>query len=198
MPSSPYKWNARAGRYTLGGRFVRQAAIRRALDEALVSTAARARILAAALSKNSISLIEWERQMRALVKDAHLYSGALARGGWAQMRPSDYGRLGAEIKKEYTYLNRFASELSTGYALDGRFRARVDMYVQAGRKSYYDLHDAMQEERGMTEERNILSPVDSCSECPALTELGWVELGTLPQIGTRQCLRNCKCDKEYR
>lgn len=114
------------------------------------------------------------------------------------MRPGDYGAIGAEIKKEYTYLNRFASEIATGYPLGGAFTARAQMYMEAGRKTYYDQLDQVQLAHGMTEERNVLHPADHCQECPGLTELGWVEIGELPQIGTRQCMRHCKCDKEYR
>lgn len=198
MPSSPYKWNSRAARYTLGGRFVSRASIRRAFDKALANTGARAAALNAGLSSGALSLIDWERQLRALIKDVHLYSGALARGGWAQMRPSDYGAIGATVKKEYAYLNRFAGQLADGYPVNGTFAARARQYIEAGRTTYYNQLDQVQLEHGMTEERNVLHPADSCAECPALTELGWVEIGTLPQIGMRQCMRNCKCDKEYR
>lgn len=198
MPKSKFKWNARAGRYTLGGKFVKQSAIRGALDKALASTALRARELSLLLQAGGVSLIEWERLMRALVKDTQLYSAALARGGWAQMRASDYGRVGAAVKKQYTYLNRFASELGTGAPLNGSFVMRASMYMSAGRHTYYQLHDRMQEELGMTEERNVLHPADHCNGCLEADALGWVPIGELPQIGNRDCLVNCKCDKEYR
>ena len=198
MPSSKYRWNAGAGRYTLRGRFVKQSVIRAGLDSALASTGRRAATLATRLQGGRVSLTEWERLMRELIKDTQLYSAALARGGWAQMTPADYGKVGGEVRKQYTYLNRFAAQIQRGLPLGAAYRVRVTMYMEAGRKTYYDTLDQVMLDAGLTEEHNFHTSADPCDECPALTAMGWVEIGTLPQVGNRRCLNLCKCRKEYR
>jgi len=48
-------------------------------------------------------------------------------------------------------------------------------------------------------ERNLLDPMcdDHCSECPELTEAGWVPIDTLPPPGCRECWGNCRCAMDY-
>ncbi len=195
---SKFKWNKKAGRYTIGGKFVARSEVRKALDASLAATSRSMNFLSARLQAGSISLIEWERLMREAIKDAHLYSAALARGGWAQMTQADFGRVGQIVKHQYAYLNRFAAEIESGYKLDGRFKARTEMYMEAGRTTYYHMYDDLQKKLGNTEERNILHSAEHCSECIEQTDLGWVSIGSLVQIGNRLCLTRCKCDKEYR
>jgi hypothetical protein len=197
-PRSKFVWNAKAGRYTIGGRFVKQSEIRKALDASLAATSRTMANLSARLQKGNITLIEWERLMREAVKDAHLFSAALAKGGWAQMTQADYGRVGQMVRMQYTYLNRFAADIESGMNLDGRFKARTEMYMEAGRTTYYNMYDQVQKKLGKTEERNILHSAEHCVQCIEQTGLGWVPIGELVQIGNRLCLTRCKCDKEYR
>lgn len=198
MPKSKFKWNEKAGRYTLGGKFVSRAEVRRSLDLSLAQTAREVVRLSTALQARTITLIEWERLMRQAIKDSHLYSAALARGGWAQMTPAAYGTVGRAVRDQYAYLNRFAAELEQGLPMDGRFKSRTEMYMESGRTTFYKIFDKLQEQLGMTEEMNVLHSAEHCVECIEQTDLGWVEIGTLVQIGMRQCLVRCKCDKLFR
>ncbi len=198
MPRSKFRWNERAGRYTLGGRFVSRAEVRRSLDGSLAATGREVARLSASLQARTVSLTEWERLMRQAIKDSHLYSAALARGGWAQMTPAAYGTVGRAVRDQYAYLNRFAAELEGGLPMDGRFKSRTEMYMESGRTTFYKIFDKLQEDLGMTEESNILHSAEHCVECIEQSDLGWVELGTLTQIGTRLCLVRCRCEKLYR
>lgn len=197
MPQSKFKWNKKASRYTLRGRFVARSEIRKALDQSLKGTAKRVAELSLSLRSGRISLIEWERLMRINIKDAHLYSRALAKGGWAQMTQSDFGKVGRVVKDQYAYLNRFASQLEDGLLLDGRFVARTEMYVEAGRSSYYNALDEVQLLAGFEFEQNILHSAEHCNGCIEETAKGVVPIGSLLQIGDRDCLTRCKCEKVY-
>lgn len=197
-PRSKFVWNLKAGRYTIGGRFVARSEVRKALDASLAGTSRQIVSLSGLLQNGRISLIEWERLMREAIKDAHLYSAALARGGWAQMTQADFGKVGSIVKRQYAYLNRFAADIETGLKLDGRFTSRAEMYMEAGRTTYYHMYDDLQKRLGMTEEKNILHSAEHCEECIQETNKGWVPIGELKQIGDRLCLTRCKCDKEYR
>jgi hypothetical protein len=194
-----YTYDKKARRYRdPSGRFVSQDAVRRALDDAFHNASKRISELSDSLRNNAISLTDWEFEMRQAIKDVHLYSRALGRGGWAQLDASDFGFVGAAVKKQYTYLNRFAAEISQGYNFDGRFRRRSELYAEAGRNTYYDALDLEMIEAGMTEERNVLSSAEHCDECVEETDRGWVPIGSLVPIGERTCLVSCKCFKEYR
>lgn len=194
-----YRYNEAAGRYTNGrGQFVPAARVRATLDQTLATTAKRATALGDALQAGRISVATWNIEMRALIKGAHLYSGALAKGGWAQMTQADYGRIGQIVRKQYSYLEAFTRQIEKGLPLDGRFLRRVTMYVQAGRQTFHAVQRTLMRARGMTEERNRLGIAEHCDGCLQETARGWVPIGDLAPIGTRDCLAHCKCDVEYR
>lgn len=198
-PRNLYRWNLPAGRYYgSDGRFVSFAAVRDALDAALDNHERILISLGEQLRDRSISITEWQLRMAQEIKIIHTYSAALAKGGWAQMTPADYGRVGYRLREQYAYLANFAAQIENGLPLDGRFRERVKLYAQSGRLTYHMVLRAERRLRGDTEERNVLGIADHCGECVSTTKRGWQPIGALPLIGTRQCRSNCRCHIEYR
>lgn len=200
MPeTSRYRWNQVAGRYiSSDGRFVPFVEIRRYLDVTLDSYEARILSLAASMQSRGIGVAEWQVAMRDALKDIHLVSSALARGGWAQMSQADYDKVAQKLQFQYEKLERFARQIENGLPLDGRFRRRHELYAQSGRATY---HESLREEmavRGMTEERSILAQSDHCSECVSEANRGWVPIGELVTIGERICKSNCRCLVSFR
>jgi hypothetical protein len=136
---SLFTWNAEAKRYRDGlGRFVSRDAVRRRSTRR--STARALEMIAASEAlRAGGSLDVWLVSMREAVKDANLYSAAAARGGWAQMTPADFGRVGRAVRDQYAYLDRFAADIAdvdNPLTLDGRFLARVGLYAGSGRNSF--------------------------------------------------------------
>jgi hypothetical protein len=200
-PRRQFTYDPRAGRYRYksSGRFVSRTVIRDALDAALESRRNRMRLLSEQLVNGEISTFRWYREMRRAIKDVHIYSAALAEGGWDRFRPEQWGRVGALIRDEYRYLARFRAQIASGQQLlDGSFLARVELYLEAGRSTHHVFEREVMIEIGMAEERNVLQPADHCSECVELTERGWVPIGELPPIGKRICKSRCRCYVEYR
>lgn len=200
-PPNRFRWNAAASRYidSRTGRFVPLLEIRRAIDFALDSENQQVRALAMNLREGRIGLEEWRVGMRTHVKDVQLYSAAAARGGWAQLTPEDYGRIGGLVGEQYRYLENFTRQISGGLPLDGRFQARTEMYMQAARRTYETTFmREMVEKHEVTEQRNILHRAEHCGECEDATAMGWMPVGTLPEIGDRQCGPNCRCTMEFR
>lgn len=189
-----YRWNPTAGRYIgSNGQFVARPKIRAAIDDVLRKNALRVRDLSNQLRAGSISLDTWWFEMRAAVKDANLFSAAAARGGWAQMTPTDFGRVGAAVRRQYAYLDRFVGEIDAGMTLDGRFLNRAMSYMNSGRTLYEDITADVDEDRGMTEEKNVLSSAEHCGGCLDETARGVVPIGELVPIGNRTCRGNCRC-----
>jgi hypothetical protein len=172
--------------------------VRQGLDRALDHRANDIRAASLRLRDGEISLVEWRRAMREATKDTHVYSAAAARGGFARMAPDDYGRVGALIKKQYGFLEKFLDEINNGLALDGHFVARSALYVQAARSTYERTNRHEQEEGGMNEEKNVLHPAEHCGQCVRQTARGWVRIGALVPIGERTCLGNDRCTMRYR
>lgn len=198
----PYRWEPTAGatgryRDTGSGRFVSGASVRRELDRYL-DTGDPAKALAEALRGRSISLADWELAMRRHVKNTHLNAIALERGGWANMRPSDYGRAGQIVREQYGYLRNFANEIASGkQRLDGTLARRAQLYSQAGRESFYKSKHANWETEAVRMVRSVRHARDSCRECINLHGK-WYRLGDpaykLP--GQRICRGNCRCSEE--
>lgn len=200
MPRLPgYRWNEAAGRYVNdAGRFVSRSEIRAAIDTTLRNIGREYGALAEQLRANTITAREWARTMRLLMKETHLWSAAAAGGGWAQLTRSDFGRIGQIVRGQYAYLENFAREIRRGLVLDGRFLRRVQLYAEAGRRTYHLVERARMLERGVTEERSVLHPADHCGECVDEAAKGWSPVSSIIPIGERTCLTGCHCTMEYR
>lgn len=202
-PRSRFRWNDATGQY-IGpdGRFVARAQIRLELDYALEQAGKRITLLAEQLRGNQIGLNAWRVAMRNEIRQVHLYSAAAAKGGWAQMNLTEYGRVGAVVRSEYAYLDRFAREIRRGYPLDGFFMQRTTLYTEAARETYHRVERADMQRRGMDEERNIedraAEHCEGANSCHAQTLRKWVKIGQLVPIGRRRCGRRCRCHISYR
>lgn len=159
--------------------------------------------LAEGLRAGVLSLAEWQTAMMQELKDIHLISAALNRGGWANMTQSDFGRVGRIVRDEYAYLRNFANDIAAGNVpLDGRFVRRAQLYGEAGRDTFYNFASVYNARLGFDEIASVLHARESCPECIDHAGRGFVpisELGaSFRPIGSRQCLSRCKCSYIYR
>ena len=197
----PYRWEPStgvSGRYRdERGRFVASSTVRRELDRYL-DNSDPAKALAEALRGRQLSVADWEVAMRRHVKNTHLNAIAMERGGYANMRPQDYGRVGQIVREQYGYLRGFANDIASGkQRLDGTLGVRAKLYTQAGRESFYRSKQANLQP-GIDMVRSIKHARDSCRDCEYLNGK-WFKVGdpaySLP--GRRQCNKNCRCTEEY-
>jgi hypothetical protein len=200
---SRYQWvpgTGAAGRYRdmTTGRFVAGAVVRRELDGYLAGSSSVAKSLAEALRGRQVSLADWELAMRRHIKSVNLNAVALERGGWANMRPSDYGRVGQRVRDQYAYLRNFADQIASDrQRMDGTLDRRARMYTEAARTTYHASKHANR--LPITEwVRSIRNARDSCEQCRDL-DGRWFRFGdpayALP--GQRICLSTCLCYEEY-
>lgn len=200
MPS--YRWEPNAGasgryRDTATGRFASGATVRRELDRYL-DTADPAKALAEALRGRQVSLADWELGMRRHIKNTHLTAIAAERGGWANMRPQDYGRVGQIVREQYGYLHGFAADIASGkQRLDGTLGRRAQLYTAAGRNSLYKSKAANLRPI-VTHQRSVRGKRDSCWQCIELDRRVF-KIGdpTFVLPGRRVCNHNCGCHIEY-
>ncbi len=193
-----YRWNPGSERYIApSGQFVSRAAVRATLDVVLEVQQNRVRTLTSGVVSGDVSLTDWRSGMVTALKTSHLEALAVARGGWAQVRQSDYEWAGGQrVRPQLTYLQKFHDDIASGIVPlnEASIASRAMMYIENGRGTNREAERLMGVERGATEERNQLGgSQDPCSECPALSDMGWVPIGSLPQVGARACLSRCKC-----
>jgi hypothetical protein len=200
----PYRWDSTAGvtgryRDTATGRFVPQKVVRQELDTYLDNTETAAKSIAQAIRNRELSLADAEIAMRRHIKNVHLNSISLERGGWENMTPADYGRAGQLIREQYGFARNMFVQIEQGkQRLDGTLDTRMSMYTQAGRESFYESKHAHLDAAAVTHVRSIKHSRDSCWQCIALNEV-WFRIGDtayrLP--GQRACLTSCHCSEEY-
>jgi hypothetical protein len=189
-------WNERAGRYQTrpGGPFLSRVQVRDALDRATDAAGRRMQALTDQLRDRSISLAEWQTQMRLSLRDVHAYSAAVAQGGLAQMGPTQWGLVGRQLRDQYERLSALAVDIDAGRVpVDGRLRARARLYGLSGRATYEAAALRDLAARGFDEERNVRRAGDTCDGCLDASAAGWQPIGVIPAPGTRTCLGNCRC-----
>lgn len=202
-----FGWVEQADRYRdlSTGRFVSERVVARELNTVVLSSADSMKAITQALVDGSISLPEWQTAMEREIKYINRLSGVTARGGVEQMSQADWGRIGAETKRQYQYLRNFAQEVANGQQrMNGTAVVRAGLYGEAGRGTYQEMHRKQAGRRGYTEERRVLGPTEHCEAsgdkpgCIDLAAKGWQPLGTLPRIGEATCVTHCKCVFEFR
>jgi len=202
-PSRAFTFDRRLARYRDAGtgRLVPATRVRSYLDDALASAGKRMDALANQLRAGQIDVITWEVRMRREVKIVSTYSGALAKGGWAQMTDADYGRVGQYVRGQYQYLRGFAQRIASGKApLNGNINNVARLYAEAGRPLFARMEQVEQVLRGMTQRLSVKHSLDSCPGCLAAEAAGWHNIAgsTVPEIGARDCRTRCKCSWIYR
>lgn len=165
-------WDRAVGRYrNPDGTFL---SAQRVLDlrNAVVDKAqADARAISARLSSGEITSARFVMEMRDLIKTSYGAQYVFGRGGFKQMADSDWTVLGAEVSRQYRYLDGFsaaivASANGSGPKLsEAQVSARADMYVNGGVQAH---------SRGLA------------------TAWG-VDLPCHPGDGGTECLTACKC-----
>lgn len=143
-----------------------------------VSTAATD-TLAQMVADQRLNVADWQRQMKQVIKSEHIVKYVSAHGGLETMTQSDWGRVGATIRKQYGFLRGFAQEIADGTLTEAQIRARAAMYVRSSRDAF---------ERGMANAQGAPDlpayPGDGSTEClcivsgesRVLTAGGWVPI----------------------
>lgn len=176
--------------------------------EAIVAaTLAALVVLAHRRASGELTQAVWVLAVKRLLVDAHLTAAALARGSFAAIDHDTALLVGERLAEQFKYLDAFAAQAASRAVLGAATAAgeptlfgaadvaRLAQYAAAPIRGTFSAvlrQDAGK--RGETEERNVLGASNSCDECPSLSAEGWVPIGTLPEIGARECRGNCACE----
>lgn len=206
----PFQFDPRlgvTGRYTEAstGRIVSVNVVNQALELQIDDARQSVNFIARRLANAEISLAEYQVAMAQEMKVVNTISGALAKGGWANMSQADWGAIGRISRDQYAKLEDFAVSISEGKTrlrrldgeINGQFLRISDQFAQGGIQTNSQMQRREAETRGNTHEIRVLeSSADHCDCC--VDEAGHAEvIGTLERIGDCDCANNCRCHFEF-
>lgn len=203
----PWTWDPRTLRYrdTDTGRFVRRADALAWSWRSIQASSNVTATLAGYAAEGSLSAADWMTMMRDEIKLEHIRQYTLGIGGREQMTFSDWGKVGSQIKEQYTYLRGFADEVAAGTLTEAEIANRISMYVNSAREAYETANGKAQVKAGMTEVLWVLNPaLENCIGCQEFADMGWTIIeedaygGAVPGSGDTPCLTKCGCHEEYR
>lgn len=151
-----------------------------------------------------ISIVEFETEMRDLLKSAHILASSVGRGGREMMTQSDWGKVGNSIKSQYEYLSRFARKLGSSDLTKAYSENRARSYASS---IYISFSTAEQEAKtenvpGAQNPDQIFATLvqnsaEGCIECSSDADAGPQPVEDVAPIGDRLCGDFCLCFLEF-
>jgi hypothetical protein len=191
------RWTGIRYRDPDSGRFVSRVAIRRTFEESLGNVERLTDTLASDLRAGRISLLQWREEMRGVIKQVTLAAHQLAVGGRAQMGDADNGRVGQAVRRQYAYLEAWVEQIKAGLPVDGRMEPRAAMYLRSAVTTFLEADRRQMQEQGFDVVHSVLHAGESCAQCIAERDKGYVPVAEIVLPGQRTCLANCNCTLVY-
>jgi hypothetical protein len=195
-----WSYDRNSGRYRdEKGRFLSQASVEKLVDARIDKLEASLKRFTRMLSNGDITLDQWEASVREAIKGAHIQAAIVGYGGKDQMGSGEYGRIGQRLRSEYAYLQGFARDLLEQRVSSPMAAARIGLYAQSVRGSYWQGTELRKQQQGYGLMRRILDPqAQHCQDCLDHAARGIAPIGSLPMPGQRcACRARCKCRVEY-
>lgn len=196
---SKYKWDLNTLRYrdTQTGRYVEPSRVFESYQRAVRTTQARLGRLAERWQMNLVTDEQFVAKFRQELKSLHVAGAILANGGLAQMTPQRWGEVGANLKKEFGYLDRFVTKVQAGEIPkdSNRIISRSRSYTANARLTFWNTVMDRYAESGMiVNVMRKLGPVktEHCTGCVGAANI-WYTLKDCPQIGVFSCMWFCQC-----
>lgn len=194
----PITFDKSIGRYRDSrGRFVSASRVHLEVNRTVAKLENDLRSISRNLNQGKINLAEWQIQTSAKLKTAHLAAAAIGKGGRKQMTVSDWGKAGAAIREQYSFLNNFSREIEKGRVSPNQIEFRSASYAKAIRETFYKQEIDLKKKAGLLYCRRILHAAESCPECDSWAKKGWVSIEEQPSIGGLVCRNFCRCELEY-
>ncbi len=191
-----YAWDARLRNYVdlSTGRMVKRELITNLLRTVVAGSERRLAVLGEMYAKGQMTSRQFYELMTREIKLGVNTATALASGGWHNVTQAAWGRNGALCRSDYQYLREFIQAVGRGELSEAQIIARAKLYGNTAYGRYWELEQAAQRARGMTQERLRTRGDDRvCPLCLAEERRGWQPIGTwrIPlHLG-------CRCDLEH-
>ena len=196
-----WSYDTNLGRYRRpSGQFMSEKAVMALVDGRIDKLGQQLRRFTQMLADGNITIDQWQGSVREAIKAAHIQATVLGHGGKDGMGSAEYGRIGQRLRAEYGYLQKFAGDILAGRVSTAMALARVQLYAESVRGSYWEGTSIRQERQGYSLMRRILDPqAQHCDDCLRYARAGLVSMGSLPMPGQRcECRSRCRCSVEYK
>ena len=191
-------YDEEAKRFVQNGRTVTSNTLRAEIDKLTAHVAREAERIGRRYSDKRIGIAQFEREMRDLLKSGHVIAASVGRGGRSRMDQSDWGKVGARLKKEYGYLQKMSDKLARGTLAKAVTPNRAKRYANSVVMSYHETrHKEKTPSRTEIKVRLIQNSKEGCEECTADAAIGWMNVEDMGEIGTRICGNFCLCELEF-
>lgn len=179
------------------GKPVRPQTINEWVKATIENAQASVRADTQAMADRKLSIDKWRDRMREHIRAGHRNMSKLAYG--PKLSAKELGRLGAIVKAQYRYLDKFAAGLKARSIPRSAATAnRAALYIRAMWATFQNELKRAKLDAGFTTCINVLDDeADSCTECPDLTDKGEIAIADMPNVGTRKCALGCRCSIEY-
>jgi hypothetical protein len=177
------------------GQFISQGKVREVVQNYLVDYSQEFEAATRMLNNGSWTLDQWEKHIAKHIKNTTITVYKIAK---PDANSSDYGKIGAHLKKQYLYLRNFSREIAKGNLSEAQINARATQYLQSTWSLYNSSARDAHKDAGYKWERRLQQSKHPCIQCPKYAKLGWQILGSLPKIGEQcDCKQNCRCYFEF-
>lgn len=181
------------------GKFLSQASVQKLVDGRIDKLEASLKRFTRMLANGAITLDQWQGSVREAIKAAHIQAAIIGHGGKNGMGSAEYGRVGQRLRLEYAFLQNFASDLLGGRISAPMALARIGLYAQSVRGSYWLGAEIRQQEQGYSLMKRVLDDqAKHCDDCLGYASRGIVPIGSVPLPGQRcECGARCRCSVRY-
>ena len=200
LDATDWQYDPISGRYRgANGRFLSQSAVEALVDGRIGKLATVLRRYTNMLADGAITLDQWQESVREALKLSHIQAAIIGNGGKDSMDAREWGQVGQRLRSEYRYLQSFAGDLMAGRVSTPMALARIKLYAESVRGSYWEGTSARQGRQGYSLMRRILdAQAAHCADCLEYAARGVVPINSLPLPGQRcECRSNCKCRVQY-
>lgn len=142
---------------------------------------------------------DWERSVAHELKLFVIQATILGAGGKDNTTAKHYGLAGAELRRQYRFLDKFANAIYRRELSEAQIKQRTKQYANTIIIAYNQAEKAskkVEEWEGM----RVTSPTAKhCRQCPNYRTFGWVGIDEIVPVGVAcDCGGNCECFVAYR
>ncbi|KYC42103.1 hypothetical protein WA1_19070 [Scytonema hofmannii PCC 7110] len=195
-----FQWEKGTNRYRnkTTGRFISKEAVYTLTQKRIENVKQDLGQIAQLLLDNKITLRSWQEQTAEVLKILHTQEYLLGVGGQKALKKSDYLEIGRELKNQYDYLRNFAVELTQGTITRAQFKARVDLYAEAAKVSFFRGEKVAAIRVGYTHAKRLLGIAEHCSQCPQYAARGIVLIDeVIFPTQACDCGTRCHCRLQF-
>lgn len=182
------------------GRYISNAEVLRLVDTEVARQEARLKGHARLLINGRIDVPEFQRRMASDIKLSAIRMAALGAGGVEGLGSRHYGKVGAELKKQYKFLAGFGDALVEGLT-EKQVLQRAGQYSGQSAIAFHASQKITKESEDFTEgKRSLDEQSEHCKQCLEYSTSGeWVPIDQIVPPGTGcDCGGQCRCKVVFR